>query len=92
MLAIHEEREALAQNVQQERSSIVAAMDVQRASMTKDAERIAAEITLSSWRHVHTLVREIALYSLLGIIVVLGAPFAAGYFVGRAVGAWRPNE
>ncbi len=86
MQAMHDEREALARNIQEERSSVMAAVDVQRAAMTKDAERIATNVTETSWRQLRALVRELAFYGLAAILVVLGLPFAAGYFVGRARG------
>ena len=84
MHAMHAEREALTQSVQQERTNLLAAVDVQRAAMSKDAERIATEVTESSWRQLRALLREFALFALAGIIVLLGLPFAAGYYVGRA--------
>jgi hypothetical protein len=87
MHAMHAEREALTQSVQQERANLLAAVDVQRAAMSKDAERIATEVTESSWRQLRALVREFALFALAGIIVLFGLPFAAGYYLGRARGA-----
>ena len=84
--AMDSERDAFAQNVERERVSVVGAVDSQRAAVTKDAERIANELTESSWRHLRELIRELALYAIAAVIVVFGAPFAAGYFVGRARG------
>ena len=82
--AMHVEREALAQNIRQERSSVVAAVGVQRAAMMKDAERIAAHAVETSAREVRGLIRELAAYAITAMIVVLGLPFAGGYFLGRA--------
>ncbi len=82
--AMDAERDALAQNIERERLSVIGAVDVQRAAVTKDAERIANELTEASWRHLRELLRELVFYALAALIIVLGGPFAAGYFVGRA--------
>jgi hypothetical protein len=50
----------------------------------RDARDIANDVTQASWRQVRGLARELALYWLFVIIIVLGMPFAAGYVVGRA--------
>jgi hypothetical protein len=92
MHAMHAEREALTLSVQQERANLLAAVDVQRAAMSKDAERIATEVTESSWRQLRTLLREFALFALAGIIVLFGLPFAAGYYLGRARAAGAPSR
>ncbi len=84
MQAMHAEREALTQSVQQERANLLAAVDVQRAAMSKDAERIATEVTDSSWHQLRALLREFALFALAAIILLFGLPFAAGYYLGRA--------
>lgn len=84
MQAMHTEREALTETVQQERSSVLAAVDVQRAAMTKDAEHIVTEVTDSSWRQLRALVREFALFALAAILLLFGLPFTAGYYLGRA--------
>jgi hypothetical protein len=82
--AMHVEREALAQNIQQERASVVAAVGVQRAAMMQDAERIAVHAVETSAHEVRGLIRELAAYAIVAMIVVLGLPFAAGYFLGWA--------
>jgi hypothetical protein len=84
MQAMHTEREALTETVDQERSSVLATVDVQRAAMTKDAERIVTEVAESSWRQLRALVREFALFALVAIILLIGLPFTAGYYLGRA--------
>jgi hypothetical protein len=84
MRAMHTEREALTQSVQQERAALLDAVDVQRAAMSKDAERIAIEVTESSLRQLRALVREFALFALAGILMLFTLPFAAGFYLGRA--------
>jgi hypothetical protein len=78
------EREALAENVEHERVGVVQALDQQRLAMTKDMGRIAGEVTETSWRELRALLRELAVYAITALILVLGLPFAAGYLLGRA--------
>jgi hypothetical protein len=82
--SLHEELITLSGTVREERAAITDAFDVQRAALMKEAERVATQVTERSWRHIRGLARELALYWLLLVIVVLGMPFAAGYLVGRA--------
>jgi hypothetical protein len=84
MDSLSAERAALADNVRDERAVLVTAVDAQRALAMKDAERIAVRVTETSWQHIRVLVRELAFWGLLFVIVLLGLPFAAGYFIGRA--------
>jgi hypothetical protein len=84
MRATDAERAAFAHDVGLERVNIAAAVDLQRAALTQDAERIINQVTDTAWRQLHRLVGELALAALLLIVVLLGLPFAAGYFVGRA--------
>lgn len=80
---VHEEREALAVNVRVEREAAVQALDVQRAALAEDASRIADQVVASGGAQVRGLAREWMLYGILLYVVILGAPFAAGYYVGR---------
>jgi hypothetical protein len=84
MRATDAERAAFAHDVGQERVDVAAAIDLQRAALTQDAERIINQVTDTAWRQLHRLVGELALAALLLIVVLLGLPFAAGYLVGRA--------
>jgi hypothetical protein len=76
--------DALSGTVREERVAVTAAFDTQRAAIMKDAERVATQVTETSWRHFRAMMRELALYWLFVVILVLGLPFAAGYLVGRA--------
>jgi len=84
MDSLSAERSALAGDVRDERTVLVTAVDAQRALAMQEAERIAVRVTESSWQHIRVLVRELAFWGLLFVIVLLGLPFAAGYFIGRA--------
>lgn len=82
--AVHIERDALARNIASERASLTRAVDLQRAALAKDASRLVTDVTESTGRQVRALLREIVLYALAILIVLLGIPFAAGYYLGRA--------
>jgi hypothetical protein len=82
--SLHAELLALSGTVREERTAITETFDAQRAAFMADARSIANDVTQASWRQLRGLARELALYWLLVIIIVLGMPFAAGYFAGRA--------
>jgi hypothetical protein len=78
------ERVALAENVRIEREAAIVALSEQRQAIAADAGRLAQEIVRSSGQEVRQLAREMIFLSLLLFLVILGIPFAAGYYVGRA--------
>jgi hypothetical protein len=86
MQTVEEQRVALAANVRDEREATVMAIDVQRAALAKDAERITDQAITAGGVQVRSLVRELILYGILLFIVLLGLPFAAGYFIGQLRG------
>jgi hypothetical protein len=77
------EREALAANIAAERQGLTEAFDTERARISADAAKMAAEAVDTSWRELRKLVREALLLTILLAVVVLGLPFTAGYWVGR---------
>lgn len=81
--SLHDELVALTGTVREERIAISDTFDTQRAAIMRDAASVANDVTERSWRHVRGLARELAIYWLLAVTLVLGLPFAAGYFVGR---------
>jgi len=78
------EREALAANIAAEREGLTAAFDVERARLSVDAAKIAADAVDTSWRELRKLVREALLLTILLAVVMLGLPFTAGYWFGRS--------
>lgn len=82
--SLHDERAALSAEVREERVELVAAADVQRAAIMKDADRTATQLSEAAWRHLRAELRELALLGLLASVIVLSMPFAAGYYLGRA--------
>lgn len=77
------EREALAANIAAEREGMTSAFDTERARISADAAKIAADAVDTSWRELRKMVREALLLTILLALVTLGLPFAAGYWVGR---------
>jgi hypothetical protein len=86
------ERAALAANITSERESLTAAADVERARISADAAKIAERAVDKSWSEIRALVREALLLLIVLAIVVLGLPFAAGYFLGRHRAASSRNR
>jgi hypothetical protein len=82
--AVHMERDALARNIANERASLTRAVDLQRAALAEDASRLLRDVTESTGRQVRALLRDIVVYALAAFLVLLGVPFAAGYYLGRA--------
>lgn len=77
------ERVALAANIASERESLETTADVERARISADASKIAERAVDKSWSEIRALVREALLLLIVLAVVVLGLPFAAGYFLGR---------
>jgi hypothetical protein len=84
---LHTERAALAQNLADERASLVTAVDQQRIQLSADANRIVASSVETSWQQARKLVREALLLLIVLTVLVLSLPFGAGYLVGRRVRA-----
>jgi len=78
------ERAALSADVRTEREAVVMAADAERQAIARDAAGIAEQVVKSSGEQARYLAREVLLLLIVLAIVVLGLPFAAGYFVGRA--------
>jgi len=73
----------LSDTVSAERQAAMDALDVERAAVAADAARIANQVVREAGQEVRRLVREALILVIALALVVLGAPFAAGYFVGR---------
>jgi hypothetical protein len=82
--ALNAERTALFANIQSEREAMVTAVDTQRKAFAADAARVADHAVTTAGEQLRRLVAEALLLLILLVAVVLGLPFAAGYFVGRA--------
>jgi hypothetical protein len=82
--AMHTEGRTLSGTVSSERQAAVQAVDVERAAVAADAERIASQIIAEAGEQARRLIREALLVVIAMAVVLLGLPFAAGYLVGRA--------
>jgi hypothetical protein len=78
------ERAALSADVRTEREAVVLAADAERQAIARDAARIADQVVKAAGEQARYLAREVLLLLIVLAILVLGLPFAAGYFVGRA--------
>jgi hypothetical protein len=78
------QRAALFEDIRSERAAIVAAVDTQRQALAADAAKVAELVVKRSGEQARLLAGEAVALLLVLIVVLLGLPFAAGYFVGRA--------
>jgi hypothetical protein len=84
MGTIHSERVELSTAISAERQAAMQAVDAERSAVTADAARMADQIIADAGKEARHLVREALIFAILFAVVVLGLPFAAGFFVGRA--------
>ena len=85
MATLRSERIALSETLSSERAAVIVAADTQRKAIALDAANIATQVVSSTGKEVRRLTRELILLGILLALVLLGLPFAAGYFVGRSV-------
>ena len=81
---VRNERIALAAAVSKEREAAMKDVDAERQALAADAARISSQVISDMGTEVRRLVREALSLIIVLAIVILGLPFAAGYFVGRA--------
>jgi hypothetical protein len=84
MQTLHSERTALSATLSSERAAVLSAADVQRKALAADAATIARQVVSASAIEVRRLMWELGLLAIVLAVILLGLPFAAGYFVGRA--------
>jgi len=87
MRTMHEEREALALNIQEERRALLTEFDAQRTALAANVANVTDRAIASGGVQARALIRELVVYAILLFLVVLGLPFAAGYYIGRHRGA-----
>jgi hypothetical protein len=83
MGTLQHEREELAANISDQREAAVLAFDSQRVALAKDALLVTDRAIASGGAQVRALARDLMLYGTVLYVVILGAPFVAGYFVGQ---------
>jgi uncharacterized protein YlxP (DUF503 family) len=84
MGTMRNERLALSATVSAERQAAVEALDKERAAVDADAARVASQVISDAGKQARLLVREVLLLAMGLALVILGLPFAAGYWLGRA--------
>jgi hypothetical protein len=84
MRDIRSEGTTLSGSLSTERQAALDALDVERAAVAADADRISKQVVAQVGEEVRRLVRQALILVIVLVIVLLGVPFAAGYFVGRA--------
>jgi hypothetical protein len=82
--AVHTEGGTLSASVSAERQATVQALDLERAAVAADASRMASQVIREAGEQARALVRETLWLVIALAVVLLGLPFAAGYFLGRA--------
>src|ERR1700686_4390244 len=83
MGTVHSEGSTLSASVSAERQAAMQAGGVGRAAVAADAARIASQVIREAGEQARALVHEALLALIAMAVVLLGLPFAAGYFVGR---------
>jgi hypothetical protein len=78
------EREALASDIAAERAAVVMAFDDQRAAVARDANVLLRTAVTTAGLELRRTLREVFLGFALLILITLGLPFAAGYWIGQA--------
>ena len=86
---VRAERLALSATLSAERAAVLTAADEERKALALDAGGLARQVVSDSGAQARLLLREATLLVILLALVLLGLPFAAGYFVGRARGERR---
>lgn len=84
MGTMRNERLALSATVSAERQAAVEALDKERAAVDADAARVASQVISDAGKQARLLAREVLLLAMGLALVILGLPFAAGYWLGRA--------
>lgn len=80
------ERQSLAENIATERAAVLKAVDQQREAILKQTQEISRDLVDRSMNQVRGMIRDVLFYAVLLVAIILGAPFAIGFFLGRAWG------
>ncbi len=81
---VHAEQNDFFEKLNAQRDAAFAEINTQRAAIAADASRIATESLRTAGEEARQLVRDTLLLVGLLVLLVLGLPFAAGYWLGRA--------
>jgi hypothetical protein len=62
----------------------VEALDAERAAVAADAAQLASQVVREAGEQARSLIRAALFGVIVLAVILLGLPFAAGYFLGRA--------
>jgi len=85
LAVIRQEREAVARDLAKERAELIKAVGEQRSALLKELDRTAVALTDQAATHLRATIRDVAIYAVLFVLVLLGLPFGFGYLAGRAM-------
>jgi hypothetical protein len=84
MGALHTEGRTLSDSVSDQRHAAVEALDAERAAVAVDAAQLASQVVREAGEQARSLIRAALFGVIVLAVILLGLPFAAGYFLGRA--------
>jgi hypothetical protein len=84
MGALHTEGRTLSDSVSDQRQAAVEALDAERAAVAVDAAQLASQVVREAGEQARSLIRAALFGVIVLAVILLGLPFAAGYFLGRA--------
>lgn len=90
--AINNTGEMLSNSASAQRQELVKAVDAERTAATADAQRLASQLLKEAGEQARHLLWEAVALVVLAALILLGLPFAAGYYVGRARGQRRTTS
>jgi hypothetical protein len=68
-----------------ERLEITKALQVERAAIMKDLDITSQALADRAFEYLKTLIRQILIFAIIVIILILGLPFIMGYLVGKHI-------
>jgi hypothetical protein len=89
--AMHAEEANFVASLNEQREAVTVAVDAQRAAVAADASRLADQVLKTAGEEARRIIRDALLFATLFVVILLGLPFAAGYWVGRARTGARPG-
>jgi hypothetical protein len=79
------QRIAFMKDFQKERIAITAVLQKERTLAMQELDVTATKVVNDSWTHVREIIKDILLWVIIIVILVLGMPFWLGVLVGRTV-------
>jgi hypothetical protein len=84
MGALHTEGRTFSDTLSDQRQATVEALDAERAAVAADAAQIASQVVREAGEQARSFIRAALFGVIVLAVILLGLPFAAGYFLGRA--------